>query len=226
MNSYNPYSFSKISTYVSCNRKFKYSYIDKIKIEEKPSIALLKGRAIHSILEHYPYKSTNSLASKYQDLTNKFINSEYGKKYLSNDNFCIKEYKFGLDYLFEPSDYYDKNTLFRGCVDFIGRINNELYLCDWKSGKYVELRFQNFNQLLFYSIYFFQKYDNIESINLSYVYVEHNLENTLIVRREYLDNYTSELSNLIHEIESDTTFKKNKTKLCDYCVYQECCNLM
>ena len=46
-----PYSYSKISTFVSCPKKFKFQYIDKIgTFLDTP--ALIKGRTIHYLIEN------------------------------------------------------------------------------------------------------------------------------------------------------------------------------
>ena len=59
-----PYSFSKINMHKQCNRKFKYGYIVKAKREQQDRTALLKGGAVHSILEKHPEESTHKLERK------------------------------------------------------------------------------------------------------------------------------------------------------------------
>lgn len=76
---------------------------------------------------------------------------------------------------------------------------------------------------MFYAIYFFKRYSNIKEISISYVYVEHNHENKIILERQYLDRYISELFDLINAAEEDTVFQKNETRLCDYCDFRTHC---
>jgi|WetSurMetagenome_2_1015567.scaffolds.fasta_scaffold157632_3 CRISPR/Cas system-associated exonuclease Cas4 (RecB family) len=220
---YSPYSFSKLSTHKQCNRKFKYNYIDKAPQDKKDMTALLKGGAVHSILEHYPYQSTHKLAPQYQHIADKFIETKLGKLYLTQNS--IKEYDFGLTNKLIPTTYSDKEALFRGSIDFICTIDKTLYLCDWKTGKYKEEKWQLYDQLMFYAIYFFQKYENINTINISYVYVEHeNMENTMILERQYLDTYIQELVELILNVEHDEDFKKTISPLCNYCEFKTHCD--
>lgn len=220
---YSPYSFSKLSTHKQCNRKFKYNYIDKAPQDKKDMTALLKGGAVHSILEHYPHQSTHKLAPQYQHIADKFIETKLGKLYLTQNS--IKEYDFGLTTKLIPTTYSDKEALFRGSIDFICTIDKTLYLCDWKTGKYKEEKWQLYDQLMFYAIYFFQKYENINTINISYVYVEHeNMENTMILERQYLDTYIQELVELILNVEHDEDFKKTISPLCNYCEFKTHCD--
>lgn len=149
---YTPYSFSKLSTSAQCSRKFKYAYITKPPKNKKDMTALLKGRAVHDILEKYPEQSSHKLAKKFQNITDVFIASELGKKYLSVKS--IREYQFGLTKDLSPGTYNDKSILFRGIIDHICILNNTLHLCDWKTGKYKDERYQDYNQLLFIAFIF------------------------------------------------------------------------
>jgi CRISPR/Cas system-associated exonuclease Cas4 (RecB family) len=78
---------------------------------------------------------------------------------------------------------------------------------------------------MFYGIYFFQRYPAIDTIRISYVYVEHDdMENVLILERKYIDTYISQLNELIVNVETDDIWVKNKSKLCDYCDFRTHCN--
>lgn len=220
---YAPYSFSKLATHKSCNRKFKYNYIDKAPKDRMDMTALLKGGAIHSIIEHYPEPARHKLAPKYQHIVDNFVRTNLGEKYLTQDS--IREFNFGLTSKLEPTEYGNKQALFRGSVDFICTIDDTLHLCDWKSGKYKDPKWQEYDQLMFYGIYFFQRYPTIEKIMISYVYVEHeNHENAIVLERKYLDTYISQLIELITAVETDETFEKNPNRLCDWCDFKTHCS--
>ena len=220
---YAPYSFSKLSTHYNCNRKFKYAYIEKPQKDYKDMTALLKGGAVHNILENFPQQSTHKLAPQYQHIVDNFIKTNLGKKYLYSES--IREYDFGLTTTLEPTTYNDKSALFRGSIDYVCVIDDILHLIDWKSGKAKPQSYQSYNQLMFYAIYFFKKYENIDKIKISYVYIEHeNIENDILLERKYLNNYITELITLIKNVESDEIFEKNVTKLCEYCEYYTHCS--
>jgi len=222
MPNYRPYSYSRLSLHDQCPRKFKYSYIDKLERGPTDRTALLKGGAVHSILENYPNRTTHKLAHKYHHIVDKFLNGEVSQKYFGDVSF-MNEVSFGLTEELEPTTYGDKKALFRGKIDRVQVIDNLLYLCDWKTGKYREERFQDFRQLLFYAIYFFRRYPNINKIKICYVYVEHDLENEMILDREYLFNYVKQLTDIIIATESDREFPKSPSRLCDWCDYQQHC---
>lgn len=122
---YAPYSFSKLSTHKQCNRKFKYNYLDRAPKGKVDMTALLKGAAVHSILESHPNSSTHKLAEKYKHVVDNFIKTKLGEKYLNLNS--TREFDFGLTYNLEPTSYSDKAALFRGSVDFICVITGILY---------------------------------------------------------------------------------------------------
>ena len=98
-----------------------------------------------------------------------------------------------------------------------------LNLIDYKTGKYKEERYQNYEQLIFYSIYFFNTYKYIKWIRISFVYVEHCLENCLILSRDSFPIYIKKLVSLITKIENEKEFNCNKSRLCDYCSFKDLC---
>jgi CRISPR/Cas system-associated exonuclease Cas4 (RecB family) len=78
---------------------------------------------------------------------------------------------------------------------------------------------------MFYAIYFFQRYENINTIKISYVYVEHeDMENSIVLERKYLENYVKELFDMIHAAENDKIFVKNESHLCNWCDFKEHCS--
>jgi len=216
-----PYSYSKLSIYKQCPRKYKYNYVYKLKRKPADRSALLKGGAVHSILESYPIQSTHPLASKIQYITDKFLKTELGFNYMNRSS--TREYKFALNDKLEPIPY-TKEALFYGIIDYVCIVDDLLHLIDWKTGKYKDQKWQDYNQLMFYAIYFFKTFKDVNSIKISYVYVEHeNLENSIILERKYLDNYIRELNNMINNVETDTTFTKQESPLCDWCDFLDAC---
>ena len=220
---YSPYSFSKLSVAEQCPRKFKYKYIDKIKEEETDRRHLQKGLKIHEALETFDHSQPIE-----NEITKSFVESKLGQKYLNLDtlNNTVRESSIRLideDGELKPtsSNTQRKSLLFYGKVDYVGIIDGTLHIVDWKSGKYKDLMYQNFNQLMFYAIYFFLK-KHIERISISFVYVEHGLENSILLERKYLNNYISELKQSIERIEN-SSFEKRASKLCDFCPFQKHC---
>jgi CRISPR/Cas system-associated exonuclease Cas4 (RecB family) len=219
---YAPFSYSKMSTHEQCPRKFKYQYI--IKPPKKPQNIepLLKGGAVHSILEHYPKKSPHKLADKYSHIVEEFLKSD-DAKYILNHS-CMNELDIHMTKELIPEKGKNKKSLFVGSVDRVMVSPDYVWLLDWKTGKYKQPMWQDFKQLTYYAIWFFLKYKHINKIKLTYYYIEHKQKNEIVVDRENIKIYLSEFLNKIEQIEKDETFEKNQSPLCNYCDYQEYCD--
>jgi len=213
-----PYSFSKISTHESCPRKFKYTYIDKLPRGESDKTALYKGTCLHDMLEKYPELSTNKLVPKYQYIFDGFLKTKY-KALL--DIPSKREEGMGLTEDLEPIRF-SKDAMLRGYIDFYTIIGDTMIIVDYKSGRSKDPRFQDYNQLMYYAIFMFQKYSKIQKIKIMYIYIEHNVDNALVLERKYLDNYVKTLHDNIQNVET-SNFEKKETKLCEWCDYEEFC---
>lgn len=194
------------------------------------SSALLKGRMFHNLLEKYPVIEDVKRNTEVNDLFDVFVNSELGKKYLNEEALKTSQREITIrldienDNLVIPCDTKKrKDIAFYGYVDYVNIIDDSLTLVDWKTGEFRDIKYQDFNQLLYYSIYFFLKYPNVNNINIVYCYVEHAQSNELTLNRQYIDRYKEELLNSINNIEK-SNYSKNVSKLCDYCPYQGICS--
>lgn len=221
VNSLLPLSFSSLSNFKQCKRKFRYDKIDKLPREFKMSEPLIKGGAVHDILEHFPNQSNHEYAKTYEYIIQEFLKTDIAKKYLFTKS--TREFSFGLTPNLKLTDFFNKKSLFRGKIDHICIIDGVLFLVDWKTGKVKEQRYQDFTQLLFYAVVMFLKNSSIKEIDISYVYVEHGQENKLRLLRDNLESYLGELLNLIYSVLSEKEYPKTITPLCDWCDFQEIC---
>lgn len=227
---FQPYSQSKISLHNQCPRKFKYKYILKLPESEQDKTALFKGVRIHNLLEHYPNKDMDQ-NEETEQIQNKFIESELGQKYLNENVLRTAQREIQIKLILTdegliPQDELKRKDLsFYGYVDYINVLEyqgrNILTLVDWKTGKLKDQKYQEYEQLLYYSIYFFKKY-KVKEIRISFCYIEHFVENDLILKIENLKHYEEVLINGILKAE-ESVFEPNKSKLCDWCPYQDVC---
>lgn len=108
---------------------------------------LKKGSEIHSILENFAdYEHNNRIVEE-------FISSDLGKKYLefiNNSKPSRKEFALGLTKRLEPCSFEDETCLFRGKVDLMFVKDKMLNLIDYKTGKYKDERYQNYEQLILF----------------------------------------------------------------------------
>jgi len=121
-----PWSYSSLSAYTTCPRRFFLTRISK-QASEKQTEATMHGNEVHSALEKYvggqkplpeKYESYRAVADK--------IKGSTGKKFL--------EYKFGLTKGLKPTGFFDKDVWCRGVLDVAITRPNEAVVLDWKTG--------------------------------------------------------------------------------------------
>jgi len=231
---YNPYSISKIGTYIQCPYKFKLQYIDKIKVPFTYNLALYKGSFIHEVLENnFNYNIdfkindifTETEKEKAVKIIKNFESSELGNKYkklipLSNieEKFGFIEPKKDNNYKIYISDFWDNNSWFRGAIDLYYVKDDIGIVVDWKSGKdHSEEDDFGIDQAMMYAIYIFSKYPTIKEVKAFFVFVEHNTEKRIIFSRSKLNSYLKHFYTKTKTIETDSIFKEEVSALCEYC---------
>lgn len=209
-------SVSKINAFKSCKHKYKLIYIDKV--EQEQFQFFQKGSQVHKALENLSDPTTtNSVVSA-------FLASGIGKKYLDIILTGQKEVCFGLknDKSVTPCAFDDPSAFFHGVIDVL----NGNYILDYKTGKKKSFEDQDWKQLMFYSAWVFLKHPEFSEVHIAYLYVEHDHENCLTVKREYMNSILEKLLINVNEIGQYTenpTDEHTCSVLCDYCSCRRHC---
>lgn len=237
---YAPYSFSRISTFLPCPRKFYYSYIIKATPEPGDPTALHKGSCVHHLLESYFNKDVNFdiETTNYKPEIKEAAKAIFEKATTSNDlmkKFADEcevvgtEVLIYLDENFKPVDK-EKDALIKGYIDLLLKHkNSDTYIVvDHKTGKMKKDKpltpiHDDVLQVSAYALWVKEKYNPTKLVGF-YNYVEHNH----FVRRIYDDNLLEltkiTLKNKIEKIENETEFDTVITPLCPYCPFQKQCS--
>lgn len=231
---YNPYSFSRIQTFLNCPRKFFFSYVEKIPKPFLRNEILEKGSVIHLKLEeYYSKRDTSEEVQKYPENI-QAVSDEIISRYLKENKIHLNltkdcevvgvEEKFGFDESLEICDYSDPNAIFRGSIDLIVRhpSTNTYVLIDHKSSKEKTSR-ESFDQLSIYAIYVNKKYSPSKIVSF-YNYVEYNSSLKKKHSLEDIKKAETQLLENIKKIEIENSFDRKLTPLCNYCNYQDECS--
>lgn len=237
------YSFSNLELFKKCPKAWEYRYIQKLKGTLQANTHLKRGSNIHLLLEHFEelceylktkdiqkldfYFKENEISLK--DFMNseelkivlEFANSELGKDILYKKSVREQEILFDSDFNVFLGDRKDSN--FVGFIDRVNISDDSLELIDFKTGKYKEPNFQKYDQLMVYAMYMFKRY-KVNKIKIRFVYVEHNLENSLELSPSMIEFWSNSLKNTVTEIQNTKRFKKNKNNLCPWCDFVLICD--
>jgi len=228
---YAPYSFSKIHTFFNCQKKFEFTYVNKIPIDIGYSdpVYFKRGRFLHSYiadrlkggdgtkLKQYNINITDKLhlvdcADK--TLENEYINISY------NFNKTAIESRISLNNELKPLKLKEK-ILIGGFVDYYAVQDDFAMIIDWKTGKYRDN--QRYAQLELYAVWLLQRYPEITEMDLVFYFVEHNKFIIKSVTVNDINVFKKDLSEKIEIIESTNEFYTNESKQCNDCPFLNTC---
>ena len=246
------YSYSRLKCYEQCQRKYKFQYIDKIKIEAKETIELFLGKRVHETLKKLYFDLWYQKEITLNDLLVFFHN-----RWTKNWNYSIKIVKKGYcteDYLKMAEkciiDYYNRYQSFNhgktigleerilinlddsgnyklcGYIDRPTEAEDGCYeIRDWKtSSRLPSLEIiENDKQLALYSIGVKQRYPHVKNIRLIWHFLKFDKEIDSTRTDEYLEELMKNTIKLIDAIENTEKFPAYPSLLCNWCKFKPLC---
>lgn len=221
-------SATSIDTFNNCKRKYYFSYIEKLRIDDND---LYYGSIIHNYLKdlnnNFNAKALEELIMKDKNLDSikrldlKIISKKLNP-FLKTQNELLKtkreilnrELKFDI----EISGFN-----FNGRIDRIDRIESQIFVIDYKLKNKFNIKKMSFIQLLIYKKAIEKEYPNYKINTLYYdlynnkVYIMN--EDDEKISQEILDNILDELQKTNIDF-----IKTNDLKICTNCNYKHLCN--
>jgi putative RecB family exonuclease len=246
------FSHSRLSSYENCALRYKFAYIDKVKVEAQDTVETFLGSRVHEALEKL-YRNLQFERLFSVDEVLAFFNREWEKNW--NDTIIIvnKEYtaenyrKMGERYL---KDYYKRHKPFdkgkilglettdtlpldkAGKYGFYIRIDR---LMDMGKGVY-EVHDYKTNmslpkqqdldkdrQLAMYSLWVRDQYQDFKKVRLVWHFLAFDKEMESYRTKQQLEDLRKDVLEKIQEIEAAEEFPANVTRLCSWCLYREIC---
>ncbi len=247
------YSHSRLSTFETCARRFKYRYLDKLEVETE-GIEAFVGRRVHEILErlyHHVarHKRPPSLAQvldrfrkdwslHYHDQIRIVRTERPMQHYYSIGTRCLEGY-YRMHYPFDEGETIAIEGPLHGQLDAEGRYKwfgiadrivrkgrGHYEIHDYKTSGYLppRRRFETDRQLALYQIGLEQNYPDVEEVELVWHFLSHN--KTIRSRRtpEQIDQLKADVISLIDQVEAEEEFPPTPSPLCGWCDYNQICD--
>lgn len=246
------YSPSKLETYEACPRKYKFAYIDGIKIEEE-GIETFLGNRFHEAMEklyserRYRLMSLEEVKAFYQEtwqknfhekviivtpgrtaddyflLGLKFIEDYYRRYYPFDQNRIL-----GLEQKVEVDLDGTGRYLLQGYIDRIDlTADGVVEIHDYKTSSTLpsQKEIDSDRQLTLYQLGLQQRWPWAERVRLVWHYVAFDLELTATRSSDQLEALRREVIELINLIEVDQEFLPRESGLCQWCGFFSLCPL-
>jgi putative RecB family exonuclease len=246
------YSHSRLSAFEDCPRKFRYRYVDEIRVDSE-GVEAFMGKRVHEILErlyHHlgRFGKPPSLAQVLERFRRDWAQAwhekitivraenppefyrERGARCL--ENFYRAHYPFsegetlGIEQPIKLCLDGDGRYLARGVIDRVTRRRDGVFeIHDYKTSGYLppQSRIDDDRQLALYQIGIEQTYAEAHEVELVWHYLVFN--RTLRSRRsaEALVELRASTVRLIDVIEAEREFAPKPGPLCRWCEYAELC---
>lgn len=157
-----PWSYSSLTAFETCPRRFKITKIDKL-IREPQTEATLHGNEVHKALE-LAVAGTKPLAEKYapySSMVNKLLAAPGTKK---------TESKFALTSAFAPTEFFAPNAWVRGVIDLAILNPKSALILDYKTGKPKP----DHDQLRLFAATTFAQHPYLKRVTTGYLWLAYN----------------------------------------------------
>ncbi len=214
-------SWSRLSDFQQCPRKFKLKYIDKasnFKMDDK-SPHLVRGENVHKRLEEYTIarlsgKTDIPMSSLPEvETTKPLIDS-----FIANFAAVVPEQQISVDINWKQVDWFSKQSYYRAIYDFVALSPNALAINDWKTGKFKDYSADQPGQLELSATIGMNMWPHIERVDTMYVYVDHKKT----IKRSFTQTADRERLTMHfvkqHEIvNAEANWDPKKNEFCNFC---------
>lgn len=184
-----PWSYSRLTAYETCPRRFLLTTLEK-KVIEPQTAATIWGNDVHKALE-LAIKGTKPLEPKHEKYAPivKRVTAQPGKK--------LVEFKFGLTQALKPTEFFAKDVWVRGVIDF-GLLKPATALAlDWKTGKPKT----DHDQLKLFAAVMLSTYPYLEAVKTGYVWLAHNKVESATIGKNDKSAIWGEFASRVHRME-------------------------
>mgnify|MGYP001767396595 CR=1 FL=1 len=157
-----PWSYSSLSAFETCPRRYHLTRIAKV-VTEKQTEATIWGNQVHKALEDAVAgtKALDQQFTKYQPIVDK-VRAVNAKK--------LTENKFGITAGFKPTTFFAKDVWFRGVIDLTLLKPKVAHVWDYKTGKVKS----DGDQLKLFAASTFAAYPYLEKVKTSYIWLAYD----------------------------------------------------
>jgi CRISPR/Cas system-associated exonuclease Cas4 (RecB family) len=207
------WSYSRLSVFEQCPKRYYYSSIEKIPTPQHP--AATRGTNIHIEAENY-IKGEGELTKGLQMFELGFEDLKQG--YIDGHVFVEEDWAFDLDW--QPSGWREDKTWCRYKIDAYVKKPDRTVVIDFKTGRYMGNEESHEQQCALYASATYNRDPSVENIQAELWYLDHGK----ISRHSYTVEEIKERQGMFHERALKLTEAKEypanaSVKNCRWCHY-------
>jgi putative RecB family exonuclease len=234
-------SYSAFDTFNRCPLQYKFSYIDRVKVPQKPEFFF--GGLIHEIVQYALTKDPiippveellKILKEKWQ--TDIFPSKQESDQYFDFGVDMIKKFhagfKPGLRNIVATEKRFqiplNEKHVLSGIIDRVDKLPiGSFEVIDYKTSKKLpsQIDVDKDKQLCIYNLAINSLWPDAKDIRLTLYFLKHDTQITTKRRPDEVESIKEEIIDTAERIEKETDFLPRDNALCDWCDYQKMCPL-
>lgn len=176
-------SWSRLSTYTQCPRKFHLQFISKSFKEEEKSIHLIKGEQLHKQLEDYVIAKNGGASMPLGFSPEVKETLPYVDKLFTLYKGVYPEAQIAATKEWKPTEWFGKDAGWRAIWDVAGLSPQTCFIGDYKSGKIYPYG-EGYGQLHLSAVIALERFQDVPEVTAAYIYIEHKKVTPIKVVRE------------------------------------------
>lgn len=214
-------SWSRISDWNQCPRKFYLKYIEKgfPKEDASKSIHLVKGTAMHKQLEEYVYARINGTDLSKVELSEACRNTvPLIEKIIGAFTQVWPERQVAVTYDFKPTTWFGSDVAFRSIWDFSGINPGHAVIVDYKTGKVAEYA-DECGQLHLSAAMGNAVYE-AQIVDIFYAFIEHKIikpAKPLQLTNDDFPHIQAFFKRIFDTVNSEKEWKARANQYCNWC---------
>ena len=176
-------SWSRLSTFMQCRKKFHLQFISKTFKEEEKSVHLVKGEELHKQLEDYALAKNGQKAMPLGFSPSVRETLPYVDKLFDLYDAIYPEAQLASDVKWQPTDWFGPTTAWRSIWDVTGLRPETCFIGDYKSGRIYPYG-EGFGQLHLSAVMGLNRFKDVPEVTAAYIYIEHKKVEPVRLTRE------------------------------------------
>ena len=216
-----PLSFSRLSTFETCEAQFDYLYVSK-RVANQSNEASDYGDRVHKVLEAY---GKGTLVQETLTDEGKQTLKRWGPlvdKILSQPGDKFFEYQMSVNRALQPTGWFDPDVWIRSIADVL-IVNGDIAYClDYKTGKVKD----NPTQLQLFAAMVMWHFPEVQKVKTSFVWLKYDDTTNATYERRFLDALWRAIEPRFTKVQDTIelgVFKAKPSGLCPWCSAKDIC---
>jgi CRISPR/Cas system-associated exonuclease Cas4 (RecB family) len=209
-------SWSRLSSYNQCPRKFHLQFITKSFPEEEKSIHLIKGEQLHKQLEDYVIAKNGGAAMPLGFSPEVRETLPYVDKLFALYSAVYPEAQVSAGRDWKPLEWFDKSTMYRAIWDVVALRDTTCFIGDYKSGKVYPYG-STYGQLHLSAVIALNRFPEVPEVNAAYIYIEHKKVHPIKVTRTELPQVQAHFEAEFEKVQKEVNWDPTPNEFCKWC---------